>query len=76
MYEKGEKLIPDVYRKYAVFSGYIYGLKSFVDVLTDAYIYLKENKYLQYAKRPIAGDKTNLTKLNIIRLKNINKMIV
>ncbi len=57
MYEKAEKLIPDVYRKYAVFSGYIYGLGSFVDVLTDAYIYLKDNKYLQYAKRPIAGIK-------------------
>jgi hypothetical protein len=33
----------------------MYGLGSFVDVLTDAYLFSDDVKYLEMAKRPITG---------------------
>jgi hypothetical protein len=33
----------------------LYGLGSFVDVLTDAYLFSKDVKYLEMAKRPLTG---------------------
>ncbi len=57
MSDKIEKIINDVNRKYSVFSGLSFGLASFVDVLTDAYIFCKEKKYLNMAKRSLTGIK-------------------
>lgn len=48
-------ILSDVHRKYARFAGLLYGLGSFVDVLTDAFLFSKEVKYLEMAKRPLAG---------------------
>jgi len=45
----------DNHRKYSGFSGLIYGLSGFVDVLTDAYIYTGDKKYLSMAERPLNG---------------------
>ena len=50
-----EKILADVHRKYAGFVGLLYGLGSFVDVLTDAYLFSDDVKYLEMAKRPITG---------------------
>jgi len=57
MSDKTEKIINDVNRKYAVFSGLSFGLASFIDVLTDAYVFSAEKKYLTMAKRPLTGIK-------------------
>lgn len=53
--ERLEKMLADVHRKYAGFVGLLYGLGSFVDVLTDAYLFSDDVKYLEMAKRPITG---------------------
>jgi len=53
--ERLEKILADVHRKYAGFVGLLYGLGSFVDVLTDAYLFSDDVKYLEMAKRPITG---------------------
>jgi hypothetical protein len=45
----------DLHRKYAGFVGLLYGLGSFVDVLTDAYLFSKQARFLEMAKRPIRG---------------------
>ena len=50
-----EKILSDLHRKYAGFVGLLYGLGSFVEVLTDAYQFSKDEKYLEMAQRPIAG---------------------
>lgn len=54
-FDELEKLAEDAHRKYSGFPGLIYGLTGFVDILTDAHIFTKEKKYLEMAKRPIAG---------------------
>jgi len=48
-------ILADVHRKYSGFAGLLYGLSGFIDVLVDAYIYSGKAKYLDMAKRPIAG---------------------
>jgi serine/threonine protein kinase len=53
--ERLEKILRDVHRKYAGFVGLLYGLGSFVDVLTDAYVFSNDEVYLEMAKRPIRG---------------------
>jgi serine/threonine protein kinase len=53
--ERLEKILADVHRKYAGFVGLLYGLGSFVDVLTDAYLLSNDVKCLEMAKRPITG---------------------
>jgi serine/threonine protein kinase len=50
-----EKILADVHRKYARYAGLLYGLGSFIDVLADAYLFSNEAKFLEMAKRPIAG---------------------
>ena len=53
--ERLEMILADVHRKYAGFVGLLYGLGSFVDVLTDAYLFSNDEKFLEMAKRPISG---------------------
>jgi len=48
-------ILSDVHRKYAGFAGLLYGLGSFIDVLTDAYLFSNNVKFLEMAKRPITG---------------------
>lgn len=55
MWDMMDKILADVHRKYAVFPGLMYGLGSFVDILTDAFLFSNDPKYLEMAKRPIAG---------------------
>lgn len=50
-----DPILADVHRKYSGFAGLLYGMSSFVDVLVDAYLYSDKSKYLDMAKRPIAG---------------------
>jgi serine/threonine protein kinase len=53
--ERVQKLLADSHRKYAGFVGLLYGLGSFVDVLTDAFLFSDDSRFLKMAKRPIAG---------------------
>lgn len=55
MWDKLDMVLSDVHRKYSRYPGLIYGLGSFVDVLTDAYQFSKDAKFYEMAKRPIAG---------------------
>ena len=55
MWDQIEAVLPDVHRKYAVFAGLLYGLGSLIDVLTDAYLFSNNAKFLEMAKRPISG---------------------
>jgi serine/threonine protein kinase len=50
-----EMILRDTHRKYSGFVGLLYGLGSFVDVLTDAFLLSNDMKYLEMAKRPITG---------------------
>jgi len=55
IWDQLDLILADVHRKYARFAGLLYGLGSFVDVLTDAFLFSKDVKYLEMAKRPLAG---------------------
>lgn len=50
-----DRIIVDVHRKYAGFPGLLYGMTGFMDVLVDAYLYSRDAKYLDMAKRPLQG---------------------
>jgi hypothetical protein len=52
-----ESMLAEVHRKYAGFPGLLFGLGSFVDVLTDAFQFSGDVKYLEMAKRPLSGIK-------------------
>lgn len=53
--ERLEMILAETHRKYSGYVGLLYGLSSFVDVLTDAYLFSKNVKYLEMAKRPLTG---------------------
>jgi tRNA A-37 threonylcarbamoyl transferase component Bud32 len=53
--ERLEMMLLDAHRKYSGFVGFLYGLGSFVDVFTDAYLFSQNQKFLQMAKRPVTG---------------------
>lgn len=55
MWGNMEKILSDVHRKYTRYAGLLYGLGSFIDVLTDAFLFSNEAKFLEMAKRPISG---------------------
>lgn len=48
-------ILSSTHRKYAAFPGLLYGLGSFVDVLTDAFLLSGDGRFLEMAKRPICG---------------------
>ena len=54
-WDRMDRVLADVYRKYARFAGLLFGLGSFIDVLSDAFIFSGEDKYLEMAKRPLSG---------------------
>jgi hypothetical protein len=47
--------IQDVHRKYCVFPSLFFGLAGCVDVLVDAFVLKVDPRYLEMARRPIAG---------------------
>jgi hypothetical protein len=55
LWERTEGLFTCVHRKYASFAGLLYGLGGFVDVLTDAFLLSGDRRFLEMAKRPVAG---------------------
>jgi len=55
VWDKMEMMLAGVHRKYAGFAGLLYGLGSFVDVFTDAFVFSGNSTYLEMAERPIAG---------------------
>lgn len=55
MWDILDRILADVHRKYSGFAGLLYGMSSFLDVLVDAYLYSGNAKYLDMAKRPVAG---------------------
>lgn len=55
VWDQMDMILADVYRKYARFAGLLYGIGSFIDVLTDAYVFSKDVKYLEMAQRPLAA---------------------
>lgn len=54
-WDKMEMMLSGVHRKYAGFAGLLYGLGSFVDIFTDAFMFSRDARYLEMAQRPIAG---------------------
>ncbi|MEH6420337.1 class III lanthionine synthetase LanKC [Pseudomonas sp. CGJS7] len=54
-WDRLDRILADVHRKYSGFPGLIYGLTGFVDVLIDAYRYSGDEKYLRMAQRPLQG---------------------
>jgi hypothetical protein len=50
-----EPILGGLSRKYAAFSGLLFGLSGFVDTLTDASILTGNSRYLEMAKKPISG---------------------
>ena len=50
-----EMILAEAHRKYSGYAGLLYGLSGLVDVFTDAYLFSKDVKYLELAKRPLTG---------------------
>jgi hypothetical protein len=55
LWDRTEGLFTNVHRKYAGFVGLLYGLGSFADVLTDAFLLSGDGRFLEMAKRPVSG---------------------
>jgi lantibiotic modifying enzyme len=55
IWDRMDVILADTHRKYAGFAGLLYGLSSFIDVLTDAYVLSHETRFLEMARRPMAG---------------------
>jgi len=55
LWDSTDKILAETHRKYAGSAGLLYGLGSFVDVLTDAYVFSGDAKFLKMAERPISG---------------------
>jgi len=55
MWDNLNDLLHDCQRKYSGHAGLLYGVTSFLDVLTDAYNYSQDRKYLEMAERPLRG---------------------
>jgi hypothetical protein len=55
MWDRMDMILADTHRKYAVFAGVLYGLSSFIDVLTDAYLLSHDTGFLEMARRPMTG---------------------
>jgi class III lanthionine synthetase len=55
LWDQMDRVLSDAHRKYAGYAGLLYGIGSFVDVLTDAFLMSNEAKYLEMAKRPVSG---------------------
>jgi serine/threonine protein kinase len=55
IWDQMEEVLSDLHRKYAIFAGLQYGLAGLVEVLTDAFLVSKDRRFLDMAKRPIAG---------------------
>lgn len=55
MWDRMEAMLLEIHRKYSGFTGLLYGLGSFIDALTDAFLFSNNPKYLEMAKRPISG---------------------
>jgi hypothetical protein len=54
-WDVAKTLIADSHRKYSSFPGLLYGLASFIDVHTDAFIFSGDPTFLKMAQRPISG---------------------
>ena len=55
IWDRMEMMMAEVHRKYVSFPGLLFGLGSFIDVFTDAYMFSGNATYLEMAKRPISG---------------------
>lgn len=55
LWDPVDPMLLDAHRKYSTFAGLLFGLGGFVDVFTDAFLLSNDVKYLELAKRPIAG---------------------
>ena len=55
LFDRVEAALLDTHRRYSGFAGLLFGLGSFVEILTDAFLFSNDQKYLEMAKRPIAG---------------------
>lgn len=55
LWDRLDRILLDAHRKYSGFPGLIYGLSGLVDVMIDAYLYSRDEKYLRMAERPLQG---------------------
>lgn len=55
IWDRTEMILADSHRKYVSFAGLLFGLAGFVDVFTDAFLLTNAPRFLELAKRPIAG---------------------
>jgi serine/threonine protein kinase len=55
IFDQMDMILSEVHRKYSGFPGLLYGLGSFVDILTDAFLFSNDIKFLEMAKRPLSG---------------------
>lgn len=54
-WDRMDMVLSDIYRKYSGFAGLLYGLASFIDVFTDAFLFSRDSRFLDMATRPISG---------------------
>jgi serine/threonine protein kinase len=54
-WDRMDMALSDLYRKYSGFAGLLYGLASFIDVFTDAFLFSRHPRFLDMATRPISG---------------------
>lgn len=59
-------MLNDLYRKYSVLPGYLFGVSGVIDTLLDAYLLTGDPSYLRKLRRPLEG----LQKLHLFRPKD------
>lgn len=53
--DQARPLLNDLYHKYSVLSGYLFGISGIIDTFVDAYLFTKEADYLSRLRRPLEG---------------------
>jgi len=53
--EQARPILKDLYRKYSVLAGYLFGISGFIDTLLDAYLFTRDATYLLSVTRPLEG---------------------
>jgi hypothetical protein len=53
--EHAQPILNDLYRKYSVLAGYLFGISGLIDALIDAYLFTREVTYLFRITRPLEG---------------------
>jgi len=70
-FEQARPVLADLYRKYFVLPGYLFGASGVIDALLDAYLFTGDPGYLRKLRRPLEG----LGQLHLFRPKEASPFV-